>query len=96
VGRRFRGPPRSVRSHTPAGDASTGDAGVVIPSPASDIGRLTRTIPDGLRRAVAARGPGCAHPGCDRVRDGLPEFLPPRWIDPEQNPRWKPVPHLVQ
>jgi 5-methylcytosine-specific restriction protein A len=31
-----------------------------------DIGRLTRTIPDRLRRAVAARDLGCAHPGCDR------------------------------
>jgi 5-methylcytosine-specific restriction protein A len=31
-----------------------------------DIGRLTRTVPDGLRRAVAARDLGCAHPGCDR------------------------------
>jgi Domain of unknown function (DUF222) len=31
-----------------------------------DVGRLRRTIPDGLRRAVAARDRGCAHPGCDR------------------------------
>ena len=31
-----------------------------------DVGRATRTIPDGLRRAVAARDRGCAHPGCDR------------------------------
>ena len=35
-----------------------------------DVGRATRTIPDGLRRAVAARDKGCAHPGCDR---------PPSW-----------------
>ena len=35
-----------------------------------DVGRVTRTIPDGLRRAVAARDRGCAHPGCDR---------PPSW-----------------
>ncbi len=105
-----------------------------------DVGRLTRTIPDGLRRAVAARDRGCAHPGCDRtpswcethhvlhwvrdlgetkldnlvmlcrvhhrmlhhesgwhvrIRDGLPEFIPPRWVDPEQVPRRKPLPHLV-
>ncbi|HEV7419925.1 MAG TPA: DUF222 domain-containing protein, partial [Mycobacterium sp.] len=89
-----------------------------------DVGRATRTIPDGLRRAVAARDQGCAHPGCDRppswcevhhihewelggetklsnvvmlcrghhrqihftgwivrIRDGLPEFIPPKWID---------------
>ena len=31
-----------------------------------DIGRATRTIPDGLRRAVAARDGGCAHTGCRR------------------------------
>ncbi|MQA15559.1 MAG: DUF222 domain-containing protein [Pseudonocardiaceae bacterium] len=31
-----------------------------------DVGRVTRTIPDGLRRAVAARDRGCAHPGCGR------------------------------
>jgi hypothetical protein len=98
-----------------------------------DVGRATRTIPDGLRRAVAARDRGCALPGCDRppswcevhhivewqhggptkidnlvmlcgrhhrvlheshwvvrIRDGLPEFVPPRWIDPEQRVRRKP------
>ncbi|OZM75886.1 HNH endonuclease signature motif containing protein [Pseudonocardia sp. MH-G8] len=95
-----------------------------------DVGRSTRVIPDGLRRAVTARDRGCAHPGCDRtpswceihhiwewehggptelgnlvslckvhhrlihdsgwvvrIRDGLPEFIPPKWIDPEQKPR---------
>ncbi|MGH3565706.1 MAG: DUF222 domain-containing protein [Pseudonocardia sp.] len=35
-----------------------------------DVGRITRTIPDGLRRDVAARDLGCAHPGCGR---------PPSW-----------------
>ncbi|WP_373865927.1 HNH endonuclease signature motif containing protein [Pseudonocardia asaccharolytica] len=30
-----------------------------------------------------------------RLPDGLPEFLPPRWIDPDQNPRRKPPPHLI-
>ena len=106
-----------------------------------DVGRATRTIPDGLRRAVAARDAGCAHPArasyvlggnsppvgsgstgarrhcrtcamlCSahhrqihstewlvRIRDGLPEFIPPPWIDPIPNdhadepcltsPRW--------
>jgi 5-methylcytosine-specific restriction protein A len=24
-----------------------------------------------------------------RIRDGLPEFIPPKWIDPEQRPRRK-------
>jgi hypothetical protein len=103
-----------------------------------DVGRITRTVPDGLRRAVAARDRGCAHPGCGRpaswcevhhirewenggetklpnlvmlcrvhhrqihssdwvvrIRDGLPEFIPPRWIDPEQRPRRRALPHLV-
>jgi hypothetical protein len=103
-----------------------------------DVGRITRTIPDGLRRAVAARDRGCAHPGCGRpvswtechhiipwehggpttlsnlvmlcrahhrqihstewtvrIRDGLPEFIPPRWIDPEQRARRRALPHLV-
>ena len=101
-----------------------------------DVGRITRTIPDGLRRAVAARDRGCAHPGCGRpaswcevhhirewenggptrldnlvmlcrvhhrqihstewavrIRDGLPEFIPPQWIDPEQRPRRRALPH---
>ena len=31
-----------------------------------------------------------------RIRDGLPEFLPPRWIDPEQRPRRKLLAHLVE
>ena len=103
-----------------------------------DIGRATRTIPDGLRRAVAARDRGCSHPGCGRpaswceihhlipwehggatklsnlamlckvhhrqihstewicrIRDGLPEFIPPRWIDPDQRPRQRGLPHLA-
>jgi Domain of unknown function (DUF222)/HNH endonuclease len=103
-----------------------------------DVGRATRAIPDGLRRAVAARDRGCAHPGCGRpmswtevhhirewecggetkldnlvalcrvhhrqihstewivrIRDGLPEFIPPKWIDFEQRPRRRALPHLV-
>jgi hypothetical protein len=99
-----------------------------------DIGRATRTIPDGLRRAVTVRDRGCAHPGCDRppswseihhirewahggatkldnlvmlcrvhhrdihstdwivriARDGLPEFIPPPWIDKSRKPRRHP------
>jgi len=98
-----------------------------------DVGRSTRVIPDGLRRAVTARDRGCAHPGCDRmpswceihhiwegehggptelgnlvslckvhhrlihhsgwvvrIRDGLPEFIPPKWICPDQKPRRNP------
>jgi 5-methylcytosine-specific restriction protein A len=103
-----------------------------------DVGRVTRTIPDGLRRAVAARDRSCAHPGCGRppswcevhhilewelggetklsnlvmlcrahhrqihstewivrIRDGLPEFIPPKWVDVQQVPRRKALPHLV-
>jgi hypothetical protein len=103
-----------------------------------DVGRITRTIPDGLRRAVAARDRGCAHPGCGRppswcevhhivewehggetklsnlvmlckvhhrqihstewicrIRDGLPEFIPPKWVDFEQRPRRRALPHLA-
>jgi hypothetical protein len=101
-----------------------------------DVGRLTRVIPDGLRRAVAARGRGCEYAGCGlppswsevhhivpwqdggetalhncamlcrahhrlmhfsdwivRIRDGLPEFIPPAWIDPQRTPRRKANPH---
>jgi hypothetical protein len=103
-----------------------------------DVGRITRTIPGGLRRAVAARDRGCAHPGCGRppswcevhhirpwedggqttlsncvmlcklhhrlthhsgwsvrIRDGLPEFIPPAWIDPDRIPRRRSLPHLA-
>ena len=103
-----------------------------------DVGRSTRTIPDGLRRAVAARDRGCAHPGCGRppswcevhhivewelggetklsnlamlcrahhrqvhstewvvrIRDGLPEFIPPKWLDFDQKPRRRALPHLA-
>ena len=101
-----------------------------------DVGRARRTIPDGLRRAVAARDRGCAAPGCDRppswcdvhhvkkwedggetalhncvmlcrfhhrllhagsgwlvrIRDGHPEFVPPKWIDHNRTARRKPPP----
>jgi 5-methylcytosine-specific restriction protein A len=30
-----------------------------------------------------------------RIRDGLPEFVPPAWIDHERRPRRKPLPHLA-
>jgi len=103
-----------------------------------DVGRVTRVVPDGLRRAVAARDRGCAHPGCGRpvswchchhvepwecggktslsnlvmlcaahhrqihsthwvvrIRDGLPEFIPPTWIEPEQRPRRRALAHLA-
>jgi uncharacterized protein DUF222/HNH endonuclease len=101
-----------------------------------DVGRARRTIPDGLRRAVAARDRGCARCGrppswCEihhiipweiggetelgncvmlcktchrlihhtewivRLRDGLPEFIPPAWIDPDRHPRRRPQSLLI-
>jgi hypothetical protein len=101
-----------------------------------DVGRARRTVPDGLRHAVAARDRGCARCGrppswCEvhhvlpwedggeialdncvmlcttchrlihhsdwivRLRDGLPEFIPPAWIDPDRHPRRRPRPDLV-
>jgi 5-methylcytosine-specific restriction protein A len=30
-----------------------------------------------------------------RIRDGLPEFVPPKWIDVEQRPRRRAIPHLA-
>ena len=45
-----------------------------------DVGRATRTVPDGLRRAVAARDRGCAHPGCDR---------PPSWCEVHHVVAWE-------
>ena len=100
-----------------------------------DVGRATRVIPEGIRRAVTARDRGCARCGkppswCDihhiqewekggdtavgncvmvcrgchrlihyagwevRLHQGIPEFLPPPWVDPEQRPRRRP-PHLM-
>ncbi len=35
-----------------------------------DVGRRTRTVPSGLRRAVVARDLHCTFPGCDRPSDG--------------------------
>jgi 5-methylcytosine-specific restriction protein A len=103
-----------------------------------DVGRARRSIPDGLRRAIAARDRGCAKPGCGRpaswceihhlkaweeggetavhncvmlcrfhhrllhresgwqvhMRSGIPEFVPPKWIDHTQTARRKP-PHAA-
>ena len=30
-----------------------------------------------------------------RIRDGLPEFIPPRFVDPDRTPRRKALPHLA-
>jgi hypothetical protein len=44
-----------------------------------DIGRLTRTVPAGMRRALVARDQGCAFPGCDR---------PASWCDAHHCKHW--------
>jgi Domain of unknown function (DUF222) len=44
-----------------------------------DIGRLTRTVPTGLRRALALRDGGCRFPGCDR---------PAGWCDAHHLTAW--------
>ncbi len=44
-----------------------------------DVGRTTRVIPAGLRRAVAARDRHCVFPGCDR---------PERWCDAHHIQHW--------
>ena len=45
-----------------------------------DIGRAKRTIPTHIRRAVATRDHGCAHPGCDR---------PPSWCEVHHVIEWQ-------
>jgi hypothetical protein len=30
-----------------------------------------------------------------RIRDGLPEFIPPAWVDPQRRPRRKPAPFVT-
>ncbi len=45
-----------------------------------DIGRAQRRIPIGIRRLVAARDKGCAHPGCDR---------PPSWTECHHVIEWQ-------
>jgi hypothetical protein len=44
-----------------------------------DIGRSTRIVPQGLRRALILRDQGCAFPGCDR---------PPSWADAHHIDHW--------
>ena len=51
-----------------------GDAGQPL-----DIGRSTRVVPQGLRRALIVRDEGCAFPGCDR---------PPLWCDAHHTIHW--------
>ncbi|MBM3696457.1 MAG: DUF222 domain-containing protein, partial [Actinobacteria bacterium] len=44
-----------------------------------DMGRATRVIPPALRRALALRDRGCAHPGCR---------IPPQWCDAHHIQHW--------
>ncbi|MBU1228223.1 MAG: HNH endonuclease [Actinobacteria bacterium] len=44
-----------------------------------DIGRATRVIPPGLRRALVARDRHCTHPGCD---------TPAAWCDAHHRHHW--------
>jgi len=44
-----------------------------------DVGRSTRLVPQGLRRALILRDGGCAFPGCDR---------PPMWCDAHHIDHW--------
>jgi len=44
-----------------------------------EVGRATRVVPVGLRRALIARDGGCAFPGCDR---------PPSWCDAHHRIYW--------
>lgn len=44
-----------------------------------DVGRATRTVPAGMRRALALRDGGCVHPGCT---------VPPQWCDVHHRNHW--------
>jgi hypothetical protein len=44
-----------------------------------DIGRRTKVVPAGMRRAVGVRDRGCRFPGCDR---------PPGWTDAHHAIHW--------
>ena len=105
-----------------------------------DVGRNSRTFPQAVRRAIAARDRGCVWDGCDRPPDwcdahhvkfwtrhfgstsypngvllcpyhhaeihkeawtirmapaGIPELIPPKWIDPAQKPRRNRLHHFA-
>jgi 5-methylcytosine-specific restriction protein A len=46
-----------------------------------DIGRATRTIPAGIRRAVAMRDRGCAYPGCHQPPARCDVHHCTAWVD---------------
>ncbi|MQA17783.1 MAG: DUF222 domain-containing protein, partial [Pseudonocardiaceae bacterium] len=45
-----------------------------------DVGRARRTVPRWLRRAVALRDRGCAHPGCDQAPAACEIHHTAEWI----------------
>lgn len=60
-------------------DASLVAAVLGAASEPLDIGRASRVVPSGLRRALVLRDRHCAFPGCDR---------PPRWCDAHHVTHW--------
>jgi len=46
-----------------------------------DVGRSSRTVPLGIRRALVARDRGCAFPGCDRPPSRCDAHHVRHWID---------------
>jgi len=46
-----------------------------------DVGRISRTVPLGIRRALVARDRGCAFPGCDRVPSRCDAHHVRHWAD---------------
>jgi hypothetical protein len=46
-----------------------------------DIGRLTRTVPDGMRRALIQRDGGCSFPGCTRRPRRCHAHHLKHWVD---------------
>jgi len=46
-----------------------------------DVGRISRTVPLGIRRALVARGRGCAFPGCDRPPSRCDAKHVRHWVD---------------
>ncbi|MCA1674916.1 MAG: HNH endonuclease [Actinobacteria bacterium] len=46
-----------------------------------DVGRISRTVPLGIRRALVARDRGCAFPGCDRPPSRCDAHHVRHWAD---------------
>ncbi|MQA13105.1 MAG: DUF222 domain-containing protein [Pseudonocardiaceae bacterium] len=46
-----------------------------------DVGRISRTVPLGIRRALVARDRGCAFPGCNRPPSRCEAHHVKHWVD---------------